>query len=111
MYELKQRAIQEGNYPKKLPIPVLAQEFYRMAHKRGRVTENFLAAIMFMKTNWVAALGMWKLGLKLFLRGRFPLKLESIHRRDELERMMQTVDKLSIDALGNSGKEQGNGGH
>ena len=110
MYELKQRAIHEGFYPKRFPIPVLAQEFYKMSHKRGRVTENFLATIMFLKTNILAALGMWRLGLNLLRRGRFPLKLEGIKRKDELERMMAVVDKLSIDALNNGHQNGGNGG-
>ncbi len=106
MYELKQRAISEGFYPKRFPIPVLAQEFYKMSHRRGRVTENFLATIMFLKTNVLAAVGMWRLGLNLLTRGRFPLKVEGIKRKDELERMMEVVDKLSIDALAD-----GNGGN
>lgn len=110
MYELKQRAIHEGFYPKRFPIPVLAQEFYKMSRKRGRVTENFLATIMFLKTDMLAALGMWRLGLKLFARGRFPLKLEGIKRKPELERMMAVVDKLSIDALNNGRQNGGNGG-
>jgi len=101
MYELKQRAIKEGVYPARFPIPVLAKEFYKMSHAYGRVTENFLATIMFLKTNWVAAMGMWKLGLGLMSRGRFPLKLEAIRRKDELERMMDTVDNLAIDQLPN----------
>jgi hypothetical protein len=54
---------------------------------------------MFLKTNWIEALKMWRLGLGLFLRGRFPLKLEKIKRRDELDRMMRVVDKLNIDEL------------
>jgi hypothetical protein len=99
MYELKQRAVHEEVYPKKFPIPVLAREFYRMAHRQGRVTENILATLMFLKTNWLAALGQWRLGLGLFKRGRFSLKLEGIRRRDELNRMMETVDNLAIDAL------------
>ncbi len=111
MYELKQRAIHEGVYPKKFPIPVLAKEFYKMAHKRGRVTENFLATLMFLKTNWPAALSQWKLGLGLLLRGRFPLKREGIKRTDELNRMMEVVDDLSIDALHNGHKTRHNGGH
>jgi heterodisulfide reductase subunit C len=110
MYELKQRAIHEGFYPKHFPIPVLAQEFYKMSHRRGRVTENFLATILFLKTNIWAALGMWRLGLKLFTRGRFPLKLEGIKRKDELVRMMAVVDKLSIAALNKSRQNGGNGG-
>jgi quinone-modifying oxidoreductase subunit QmoC len=111
MYELKQRAIHEGIYPKRFPIPVLAQEFYKMSHKRGRVTENFLATIMFLKTNALAAVGMWRLGLNLLRRGRFPLKLEGIKRRDELGRMMAVVDALSIDALTDQRKAGANGGN
>lgn len=99
MYELKQRAIQEGVYPKKFPIPVLAKEFNKMAHNYGRVTENWLATWMFLKTNWVAALGMWKLGLGLLQRGRFSFKYDKIERRDELARMMDAADKISIDKL------------
>ena len=116
MYELKQRAISEGFYPKRFPIPVLAQEFYKMSHRRGRVTENFLATIMFLKTNVFAAIGMWRLGLNLLWRGRFPLKVEGIKRQDELGRMMEVVDKLSIDALakvgnGEADAEARNGTH
>jgi quinone-modifying oxidoreductase subunit QmoC len=111
MYELKQRAIHEGIYPKKFPIPVLAEEFYKMAHKQGRVTENILASIMFLKTNWWAAIGMWKLGLGLFLRGRFSLKLEGIKGKKELNRMMETVDNLYIDKLSDGRKAPKKGGH
>jgi heterodisulfide reductase subunit C len=111
MYELKQRAIHEGIYPKRFPIPVLAQEFYKMSHKHGRVTENFLATIMFLKTNIPAALGMWRLGLNLLVRGRFPLKMEGIKRKDELSRMMSVVDALSIGALSDRRKARANGGN
>ena len=99
MYELKQRAIHEGVYPRKFPIPVLAKEFYKMSHNYGRITENWLATWMFLKTNWMAAIGMWKLGLGLFLSGRFALKYEHIKRRDELARMLDAVDQIQIDQL------------
>jgi heterodisulfide reductase subunit C len=111
MYELKQRAIQEGVYPKRFPIPVLAQEFYKMSHRQGRVTENYLATILFLKTNILAAIGQWKLGLNLLIRGRFPLWPEKIKRKDELIRMMAVVDKLSIGALTDAHKNNGNGHH
>ena len=99
MYELKQRAIQEGVYPKKFPIPVLAKEFNKMASKHGRVTENWLATWMFLKTNWMAAIGMWKLGLGLFMRGRFSITYDGIKRKDELARMLKVVGKINIDQL------------
>jgi hypothetical protein len=51
---------------------------------------------------------MWRLGLGLFLRGRFPLKLEKIKRRDELDRMMKVVDKLNIDSLHDEKKKARN---
>ena len=105
MYELKQRAIQEHIYPRRFPIPILAQEFNKMAQTQGRVTENVLAAIMFLKSTWWRAFGMWRLGLGLLRRGRFPLHLESIKRKDELNRMLKTVDKVTIDTLhDNTGK-------
>jgi quinone-modifying oxidoreductase, subunit QmoC len=111
MYELKQRAIQEGVYPKKFPIPVLAKEFNKMAHNYGRVTENWLATWMFLKTNWMAALGMWKLGLGLLRRGRFSLTYDRIERRDELARMMDVVDKINIDQLTDAKKNGKKGAH
>ena len=111
MYELKQRAIKEKVYPKRFPIPVLAQEFYKMSHRQGRVTENYLATILFLKTNILAAIGQWKLGLNLLIRGRFPLWPEKIKRKDELIRMMAVVDKLSIGALTDARKANGHGQH
>lgn len=108
MYELKQRAIKEGFYPGRFSIPVLARSFYDMVHKHGRITESLLVMKLYLKTNWFAALGMWKLGLGLMRTGRFSLKPESIKRRDELARMMEVVDDLSIDELPPQ-QEGGNG--
>jgi heterodisulfide reductase subunit C len=99
MYELKQRALQERLYPRRFSIPILAQEFNKMAQTQGRVTENVLAAIMFLKSSWWSIFGMWRLGLGLIWRGRFPFLLESIKRKDELDRMLKTVDKITIDML------------
>ncbi len=95
MYELKQRAIHEGIYPKNFPIPVLAKEFSHMAHNSGRITENFLVVKLLLKTNWKAMFGMWKLGLGLFRSGRFSVKPDAIKRRTELSAMMDEVDKVA----------------
>ncbi len=35
MYALKQRAIKDGIYPKRFPIPVLAKEFFEMVRRKG----------------------------------------------------------------------------
>jgi len=100
MYELKQRAIYEGYHPKRFQISVLADEFSKMVYKHGRVTENFLAAMMMLKSNWKEAFKSWKLGLKLLSKGRFPLKTENVQRKEEVRKMLDTVDKVSIDTLG-----------
>jgi len=92
MYELKQRAIQEGIYPKHFPIPVLAREFSQMVLKNGRITELLLVLRLFLKTNWRAALGNWRMGLDLLKTGRLSLRTEKIEQRAELARMLAAVD-------------------
>ncbi len=88
MYALKQRAIQDGIYPKHFPIAVLAKEFYEMVRRKGRITETLLVMRLFFKANWRAVLGSWRLGLGLIRTGRFVLRHERIERRAELEAML-----------------------
>ncbi len=92
MYELKQRAIHEGFYPKRFPIPVLAREFSNMVRKNGRITELLLVMKLFMKTSWLAALGNWRMGIDLFRTGRLSLTTERIRKPEDLERMLAAVD-------------------
>lgn len=92
MYELKQRAIHEGIYPKRFPIPVLAREFTAMVRKNGRITELLLVMKLFLKTSWSAALGNWRMGFDLFRTGRLSLVTEKIERRGDLSRMLEAVD-------------------
>jgi heterodisulfide reductase subunit C len=92
IYELKQRAIQEGIYPKRFPIPVLAREFSEMVRKNGRITEMLLVMKLFLKTNPWAAMGNWRMGLDLLKTGRFSLATEKIKGRQELARMLDAVD-------------------
>lgn len=93
MYELKQRAIQEKVYPRHFPIPVLAQEFTKMVRRHGRISEALLVTKLYLKTNLLAALKMAKLGLGLMKTGRFSMKQDNIRRREELARIVETVDQ------------------
>jgi len=93
MYELKQRAIQEKRYPKRFPIPTLAEEFTKMVRKNGRISEARLVTTLFLKTDPLGALGMSKLGLGLIKTGRFSLKQEQIQNLSQLEKIMQTVEE------------------
>lgn len=102
MYELKQRAIQEGFYPKRFPIPVLAQEFNRMVHDHGRISEGRLVTKLFLKTKPLEAAGMAGLGMRLMKTGRFSLKQENIRDRGDLARIMEAMD---APASGGNGKD------
>jgi heterodisulfide reductase subunit C len=92
MYALKQRAIREGVYPKRFPIPILAKEFAKMVLSKGRITETLLVMQLFMRANWRAVLSSWRLGLGLIRTGRFVLKPERIQRQRELATMLATVN-------------------
>jgi len=92
MYELKQRAIQEGIYPKRFPIPVLARKFSEMVRKNGRITEMLLVMKLFLATNPWAAMGNWRMGLDLLRTGRLSLASEKIEHREDLARMLDAVD-------------------
>ena len=91
MYALKERAIDEGFYPKQFPMPVLAREFARSIRRHGRVTESWLIVRVFMKTAILRLFGMWKLGLGLMMAGRMPLRLESVHGRAEVRTLIDNV--------------------
>jgi heterodisulfide reductase subunit C2 len=88
MYALKQRAIRDGIYPRRFPIPVLAKEFSAMVRRKGRITETLLVMKLFLKANWRAVLGSWRLGLGLIRTGRFVIRHERIERQAELEKML-----------------------
>jgi quinone-modifying oxidoreductase, subunit QmoC len=94
MYELKQRAIHEGIYPKKFPIPVLAREFGQMVKDYGRITELLLVMKLFLKTNPFAAMASWRMGIDLMKTGRLSLTRESIKAREDLARMFEAVDEV-----------------
>ena len=92
MYALKRRAIEDGVYPKRFPIPVLASEFGAMIRSKGRITETWLVFRVFLKTAILRLLGMSKLGTKLFLTGRMGIIPESIHNRKQLQKLLDTVE-------------------
>lgn len=92
IYELKQRAIKERFYPKRFPIPVLAQQFSHMVREHGRITELRLVMELFLKTDWLAALGNWRMGLDLLKTGRLSLETEKIEQRGDLKKMFDAVD-------------------
>ncbi|MFA6028354.1 MAG: 4Fe-4S dicluster domain-containing protein [Elusimicrobiota bacterium] len=96
MYALKQRAIRDGVYPKRFPIPVLAREFFAMVRRSGRVTENWLATFLYLKTDWFAMLKMAGLGLKLMRTGRFTYGFEGIENKEQLRKLLDTPHSETV---------------
>jgi heterodisulfide reductase subunit C len=92
MYALKRLAIREKKYPKHFPIPVLAEEFFKMVRAKGRTTEGKLVTQMMLRVNPLKLLGMAKLGLGLMKTGRFSLKTESIRQPEQLQRLLDAAE-------------------
>jgi quinone-modifying oxidoreductase subunit QmoC len=92
MYALKRRAIEDGVYPKRFPIPVLASQFGAMIRRKGRVTESWVIVRVFLKTAILRLLRMSKLGTRLFFSGRMGLWPESIRDRKQLQTLLDAVE-------------------
>ena len=94
MYGLKRMAIEEGYYPKKFPIPVLAKSFFDMAKTNGRTTEFILASKLMFKTGLGKCFSYLPIGLDLMRTGRMSLKTERIsdEGRKQLQEMLRTKE-------------------
>ncbi len=93
MYAAKRMAIQEGVYPKRFPMPVLASEFFGLVKKTGRSTESRLIMRLYLKTNPFKMLKQAMLGWNLWRRGRMGIGTESIRRKDELHRLFAAMER------------------
>jgi heterodisulfide reductase subunit C len=92
LYALKRRAIEEGRYPRRFAIPIMARQFSQMVRGSGRITESWLIMQVFLRSAIWRLLGMSRLGLKLLRRGRMPLKRERIQRRAEISALLDSVE-------------------
>ncbi len=89
MYTLKREAIREhiaANHG--FPIPVLAQEFYKMVRRRGRSSEFWVVLRLMLRTNPLGLFSMTRAGLALLRTGRLSLKRERIQNVDQLQRAL-----------------------
>ncbi|HWQ54293.1 MAG TPA: 4Fe-4S dicluster domain-containing protein [Bryobacteraceae bacterium] len=86
MYNLKREAIGSGLFPKRFPIPVLAQEFYNVVRRRGRAAEFLVVLRMALRTNPLVLFTMWRTGFDLLRTGRLPLRGERVRRMPQLPR-------------------------
>ena len=96
MYAAKRLAIRENIYPKRFPIPVLANEFFKNVEKTGRNSEGRLILRLFLKTNPLKLFKQTEVGLKLLRRGRFSLRRESIKNKKELNSLLNVLEKIHM---------------
>lgn len=85
MYTLKREAIEENLYPRRLPIPVLAQEFYKLVCSRGRNPEMWVVLRMVLKSNPLILLRMIRTGWDLVRTGRLSLRSERVRGIDKIQ--------------------------
>ncbi len=88
MYTLKREAIRERLFPRRFPIPVLAQEFYRTVRRWGRSSEFWVVLRLMLRTNPLGLLSMVPAGVALMRTGRLSLKRERIEHVEELQRAL-----------------------
>ena len=93
MYAAKRLAIREGVYPKRFPIAVLADEFFKSVERNGRSSETWLLTRLYLRTNPFKMLKQAGLGMRLWLHGRLGLKPESIERKSELRSILKALEK------------------
>lgn len=91
MYALKQMAIREEMYPKRLAIPVLAREFYRIVRKHGRNNEGLVAMRMYFKTNPILPLRNLMIGIRMYMKGRMGLYQDHIKNKAELQQILDNL--------------------
>jgi quinone-modifying oxidoreductase subunit QmoC len=79
MYSLKREAIHDKLYPRRFPIPILAQEFYRMVRRHGRSSEFWVVLRLALRTNPFRLLGMIRNGWDLVRTRRLSLHNDRDH--------------------------------
>ncbi len=85
MYRLKREAMREKVYPKRFPIPVLAQEFCEMVRRKGRNSEFWVVFRMALRSNPWILFTMMRTGWDLWRTGRLSMRMERIQRVNELQ--------------------------
>jgi heterodisulfide reductase subunit C len=93
MYALKRRAMEEGRYPKRFAIPVLAREFRRMVRERGRITEARLVLRLLLRTDPLRLGRMLPMGRDLLRTGRFSLRSERVRDPQRLAGLLGRMEE------------------
>ena len=96
MYSFKRKAIEEKIYPNpKFSIPILANAFYNMVRRNGRITESWLVIILALKSGIMTLFNMSSLGIQLLKTGRMRFGMEKIKNRKQVAKMFEALEDKS----------------
>ena len=96
MYTLKRKAIEAKKYPKKFPVPALAQEMHKIIAKNGRSSELWLVLNMYLRLkDPIGPLSYTSIGLNLMKTGRMSLKKEEIKNLKQFRSLLKSVSEGS----------------
>ena len=98
MYALKREAIAAGVYPKRMALPVLAQEFFNEVKQEGKNSEGRVLLKLYLKTRPLDLLKFARLGLGLFFFGRMSLRGDRIKDRTGLRKLLAAVEQAREEA-------------
>ncbi len=92
MYDLKRMAVQRGLYPR--GSPNLYRAFTNTVDRYGRSAETELMIRYYLsRLNPLGLIKLAPFGLKMLLRGRFPLLPHRIKERGDVAKMLKHVEE------------------
>ena len=94
IYALKRLAMREGKAEGAAKAVALAKTFAGVVNRRGRNFEASLLTRYYLKISPIGLLKKIPLGMKLLLRGRFPLRGRKIAGRDEIQTIIAKAEEM-----------------
>ncbi len=93
MYALKSMSMKNMMVNSKFKSPKFAQQFVETVRRFGRINEFSFMRGFYLKTNIFDALKNTPFAIKLKLRGRMPLLPKKVKKIDELNKIIDTIEK------------------
>jgi len=96
MYVLKQLGTREGYSWKRGRVSYLSKCIVESINRYGRVFELEIAVLYLLRKRPLRLLGMTLLGLKMFLKGRVPLRPHNIKAKEQLRKILDAAELQEV---------------
>ena len=100
IYALKRESLRTGTYPRRFITPVLARQFVRFVNRRGRSSEAWLSLSLYLRTRPLQLVRYAPVALRLMLRGRLRLRLDSVRNPAQLRKVLDALDATDVTTTG-----------